>query len=170
MNQAVALHTTTVSVESRVSASALFQYIRELLRIDPSVEAVEYATELYFGKDDQFPVRVSMEFGEDDGTRRLFEDDDDEEDDYVNPHAPYAEVVLNTPENFTSPLGGRAKDLHALVLVNLAEWFDDHGIDWGYYSDADPAGRWISGESPAQFGNPEKVDYKDFEEAEVLEA
>lgn len=160
MNQPVS-YTTTVSVESRLSATALFEHIRELLSIDPSVEAVEYATELYFGKDDEFPVRVSMEFGEDDGARPLFEDDSDDDDDYVNPHNPYAEVVLTSDAGFKSIKGGSAKDLHAAILVSLAEWFDDHSIDWGYYTEADSLGRWISGEFPAKFGNPEKVDLEE---------
>jgi len=155
MNQAVR-HNTTVSVESRVPASALFQQLRDILRIDSSIEAAEYATELYFTQDDSFPVRVAMEFGEDDGRSPLFEDDDD--DGYVNPHTPYAEISLSTDSGFVSKLQGDAKDLHAAILVELSDWFDDHGIDWGYYSDADTSGRWISGEFPKRFGNPEKVD------------
>lgn len=152
-----ARHTTTVSVESRVPAIALFSHVREILRIDASIEAVEYATELYFTKDDEFPVRVSMEFGEDDGNKPLFVDED-EDDGYVNPHTPYAELTLSTETTFKSSKGGTAKDLHALILTELAEWFDDHSIDWGYYSDSDSSGRWISGELPTRFGNPDKAD------------
>jgi len=154
MNQ-VARHSTTISVESKVSASALFEKAREVVHIDPSLEQVDYGTEMYFRNDDTLPVQISIEFGEDDGRKPLFEEDD--EDDYVNPHIPYAELSLSTSAEYVSELGGTAKDLHAAILLELSEWFDDHSIEWGYYSDADKSGRWISGETPTRFGNPEKA-------------
>ena len=148
-------YTTTVSVESPLSASALFEHLRHTLRISPSIEAVEYATEFYFSDDDNFPVRVGMEFGENDGHSPLFENEDE---DYVELHTPYAELTLSSGASFSSAEGGSANDLHALVLVELAEWFDDHSVDWGYYTDADSTGRWISGEFPKRFGNPDIAD------------
>lgn len=157
---AVALHNTTISVESRVSATALFEKLREILHISPSIEAIEYETELYFGRDDDFVVRIGMEFGEDDGHKLLFASEDDE-DEYVNPHAPYIEVTLSTDADYVSTHGGGAKDLHAAILVELAEWFDDHSAEWGYYTDADIKGNWVSGEYPTKFGNPIKIDLTD---------
>ena len=167
MKQSIRRHTTTVSVESPVGATALFEHLREILRIDPAIDAVVYATELYFTQDDDFPVRVGIEFGEKDGHKPLFEDDED--DDYVNPHNPYAEVSLSTDANYKSNLGGSAQDLHALILNELAEWFDDHSIEWGYYTDADSLGRWISGEFPKKFGKPEKADLDEIAVQKVID-
>jgi hypothetical protein len=153
---AVAKFNTRVSIESKVPATALFSKLREILRINPALEAVTYATELYFDPDDDFIVQVNMEFGEEDGRKPLFEDGEDE--DYVDEHTPYAEITLSTDTDYKTKLGGAPKDLHSLVLSELSEWLDDHSIEWGYYSDADKMGRWISGEFPVRFGNPDKAD------------